>query len=148
MNLSPHFTLEEFVASQTATRDHIDNTPGPAIVASLKLTAQLLEQIRALLGKPVIVSSGYRSPGLNKAVNGASNSAHLFGLAVDFICPQIGPPLEICHRIAASSLSFDQLIFEHTWVHLGLPKSGEVNRRQLLTAHFGNGPTTYTTGFD
>jgi len=147
MNLSPHFTLEEFIASQTATRDHIDNTPNPGIVANLKLTAQLLEQIRTLLNKPVIVSSGYRSPELNKAVNGAANSAHLFGLAVDFICPQFGTPIAICHRIEASPLSFDQLIFEHTWVHLGLAKDGDVSRRQLLTAHFGNGPTTYTTGF-
>ncbi|MFM0021616.1 D-Ala-D-Ala carboxypeptidase family metallohydrolase [Paraburkholderia azotifigens] len=147
MNLSPHFTLEEFVASQTASRNNIPNVPGPDIVVNLTATAQALEKVRALLGKPIIISSGYRSPELNKVVKGAIDSAHIYGLAVDFIAPQYGTPIDICRLLQTSTLVFDQLIFEHTWVHLGLPKNGAPNRRQLLTAHFGGGPTTYTVGF-
>jgi hypothetical protein len=147
MNLSPHFTLEEFVASQTASRNNIPNVPGPDIVVNLTATAQALEKVRALLGKPIIISSGYRSPELNKAVKGAIDSAHIYGLAVDFIAPQYGTPIDICRLLQTSTLVFDQLIFEHTWVHLGLPKNGAPNRRQLLTAHFGGRPTTYTVEF-
>lgn len=147
MDLSSHFTLDEFVASQTAAREHISNAPGPDVIVNLKATAQLLEQVRGLLGKPVIVSSGYRSPALNAAVRGAKDSAHLYGLAVDFIAPQYGSPIAICQLLKGASLMFDQLIFEHTWVHIALAKNGGTNRHQLLTAHFGNGPTQYTNGF-
>jgi hypothetical protein len=48
MDLSPHFTLEEFVASQTASRENISNVPGLDIIVNLKNTAQVLEKVRAL----------------------------------------------------------------------------------------------------
>ncbi|ADG20410.1 Peptidase M15A [Paraburkholderia atlantica] len=145
--LTDHFTLEELTQSETATRRRIDNTPSPAIVENLTRTAQTLEQVRALLcSRPVLVSSGYRSPALNTAVGGAANSAHMTGLAADFICPGFGSPLEICRKIAASNIPFDQLIQEGTWVHIGLAPGGQKARQQVLTANFGVGGTTYTNG--
>ena len=144
---TPHFTVEELTQSQTAIRRGIDNTPSPGAVANLKRVAALLEQVRMLLGeKPILVSSGYRSPGVNAAVGGASNSRQLVGLAADFTCPSFGMPRAICREVAESRLPFDQLIFEGTWVHIGLSPEGTPLRRQVLTAHFQNGMSTYTEG--
>jgi hypothetical protein len=145
--LSTHFTLEELTQSQTAIRRGIGNTPPPDAVESLKRVAASLEQVRTLLhGNPILVSSGYRSPGVNAAVGGASNSRHLFGLAADFTCPSFGTPRAICSKVAESGLAFDQLIYEGTWVHIGLSPGNAPSRRQVLTAHFRSGMVTYTDG--
>ena len=144
--LTTHFSLEELTRSDTAVRLGIDNTPSDAILANLNVLAQGLEQVRSLLNifnRPVIISSGYRCPKLNKALHGASNSAHMNGYAADFICPDFGTPLDIVKRIATSDLQFDQVIQEGTWVHISFdPKM----RRDVLTAHFVNGVATYTNG--
>lgn len=143
--LTIHFTLEELTQSQTAVRRGIDNNPSVAIVQSLTLVAQLLEQVRTLLGdRPMLISSGYRSPAVNAVVGGARDSRHLLGLAADFTCPTFGTPRDICLKIQGSTLVFDQLIFEGTWVHIGLSPAGEPPRKQVLTANFGTGATTYT----
>ena len=145
--LTDHFSLAELTQSETAARRRIDNTPSLAVVENLTRTAQTLEQVRTLLGaRPILVSSGYRSPALNAAVGGAAGSAHMTGLAADFICPGFGSPLEICRKIAASNIPFDQIIQEGTWVHIGLAPAGTKPRQQALTANFGAGATTYTTG--
>jgi len=131
MNLTPHFTLEELTASQSAARLGLDNTPPAEMLAALKRTAQLLEEVRALLGKPVLVSSGYRAPAVNRAVGGAANSAHMLGCAADFSCPAFGSPLDICRAIARSGIAFDQVIHEfRAWVHIAWAPHP---RRQVLT---------------
>ncbi|SEK02550.1 D-Ala-D-Ala carboxypeptidase family metallohydrolase [Paraburkholderia diazotrophica] len=143
--LSPHFGLAEFTQSQTAIRRGINNTPSSAAIDNLTRVAQLLESVRTLLGnQPISISSGYRSPGVNAAVGGAPNSRHLLGLAADFTCPSFGEPRDICLKIKSSALIFDQLIFEGTWVHIGLSPAGEQVRQQILTAHFKGGTVTYT----
>ena len=135
--LSAHFTLEEMIASQEAARRGIDNTPSPAIIENLRSTCERLEAVRALLSRPMIVSSGYRSPELNKAIGGASNSAHMSGLAVDFICPSFGSPLAVCQAIEKSDLQYDQLIHEYgSWTHLAIDP--ERQRRQALSIFRSN----------
>lgn len=119
MNLSEHFTLEELTASQTAARLGIDNSPTDEIVAVLKETAAGMENVRALLGKPITVSSGYRCQLLNRAVHGQPNSQHTTGQAVDFICPAYGTPQKIVNAILKSDIEFDQCILElDEWVHI------------------------------
>lgn len=116
MNLSPHFTLEELTATQ---HRGIDNTPPSDVLENLKTTANQLEAVRALLGCPLIISSGYRCAELNRAVGGQPNSQHLTGQAVDFIAPQFGTPAEVTAKLAASGLKFDQLIKEFDrWTHI------------------------------
>lgn len=131
--LTPHVTLEEMTASQTAAREGIDNTPTDhVILANLKKTAELLEQVRTLLGsKPIIISSGYRCLELNTKIGSSSTSAHVQGQAADFTCPGFGTPYQICKAIASSNIQFDQLIYEFaSWVHIAWSPA---NRRQLLT---------------
>ena len=101
--LTPHFTLDEFTASQTAARMGLPNMPSGQEMANLQRTAETMEKVRTILGdKPVLISSGYRSPAVNAAVGGASNSAHMSGLAVDFTAPGFGSPLDICHAANAA----------------------------------------------
>lgn len=143
MNLSPHFTLAEFTQSQTAARKGISNTPTPAVIECLKLTALGLEGVRTLLGSPITVNSGYRSPALNKAIGGSAKSQHVTGEAVDFICPGFGSPLDVCRAIVKSGLKFDQMIYEGTWVHISFCAKP---RGDVLTAHFNTSGVSYTRG--
>lgn len=146
MNLSAHFTLAEMTHSQAASRLGIDNMPGDRELANLAHLCTDLEAIRAFLGHPIIISSGYRAPKVNAAVGGSPRSAHIRGLAADFICPEYGDSTAICERILNSQLLFDQLIDEGGWVHYAIPALGAGARRSVLTAHFGPSGTTYTQG--
>lgn len=132
--LTAHFALEELACTQ---HREIDNTPPPEVVWTLRTTAARMEAVRKLLGDRVItVSSGYRSPALNKAVGGARTSAHLTGHAVDFNCYGYGSPKAVCKAIAGSKLPFDQLIEEGRWVHISFDPRF---RRQVLTKKPGGG---------
>lgn len=132
MRLSPNFDLTEFVVSREAAARGIDNTPPPAVIANLRSVAMALEQLRSVVlkGMPIVVTSGYRCLRLNAAVGGSPNSAHMQGLAADFIAPHFGTPAEICQAILRHDIAFDQLIYEHTWVHFAL---GHRMRHQVLT---------------
>jgi zinc D-Ala-D-Ala carboxypeptidase len=142
--LSMNFALDEFTASETALRKGIDNTAPPVVTEKLRMLAATLEQVRSLLGNNSIrISSGYRSLALNRAIGSGDLSAHVLGYAVDFTCPKFGTPKEVANKIAESPIKFDQLIYEGTWVHLSIDPR---NRREVLTAHFGNGKTSYTKG--
>lgn len=141
--LTPHFTLAELCASQAAVRQRLDNTPGAAECQNLVRVAQVLEQVRALVGKPVAVSSGYRSLAVNKAVGGSKNSAHVRGLAADITVPGMTAKA-LAEKIRDSGIDFDQLIYEGTWVHIGL--SDTKPRRQVLTANFTAAGVNYSQG--
>lgn len=145
MQLTPHFSLEELVFSSTAVARGIDNTPTPAIVENLRVLAQGLEQVRALLGRPMKIDSGYRCARLNVIVRGVTTSAHLTGFAADFVCPEFGEPIDIVKTLTRppSAIEFDQLIQEGTWVHISFAPT---MRREVLTAHFGAGQATYSRG--
>ena len=133
--LTQNFSLDEFVFSQTAARRGIDNTPDVAVLRNLQRLADTLEEVRSRLGDvAILVSSGYRSPALNKAVKGAKDSAHLSGLAVDFTAPRFGTVLQTAKAVSASDIAYDQVIYEFgRWVHLGLAPEGEIVRRENLS---------------
>jgi hypothetical protein len=134
IRLTPHFTLEELCFSQEAVRTGIDNTPSPEVVANLLRLAKMLEKVRALLKKPIHISSGYRSPALNARIGGSPRSAHLDGRAADFICPEFGTPYVVAKKIAAARLGYDQMIHEYgRWVHIAVPRAQEKAQRELLS---------------
>lgn len=142
MQLSEHFTLEEFTRSETAARKGLDNSAPSEILDRLTLTAEKMEQVRGILGDaPITVFSGYRSPVVNRAVGGARSSAHMKGYAVDFKARNFSVA-EAIKLIRQSPLRFDQLIDEFgAWVHISfdpLPM-----RRQVLAARKVNGKTVY-----
>ena len=140
--LSPHFRLSELLASPTAKAKGLSNDPTPDVEANLeKLCRDALESIRAAVG-PLVLNSGYRSEAVNVAVGGSKTSAHRFGLAADLRPPNGCKAL--MDTIIHSGLHLDQLIFEHTWVHVGLlhPVTGK-QRGERLTMNVVNGKTTY-----
>ena len=144
MNLSAHFTLEELTVSDTATRLSIDNRPSEAVIARLQVLCQYLERIREVIGAPIIITSGYRSPELCRAIKSSATSSHTAGEAADFKAPGFGRTTkESAIAIRDSGIPFDQLIYEGTWVHFGIR---EPMRKMVLTAHFGKGPVWYTAG--
>ena len=115
--LSPHFALEELIATE---HRQFDNQPPPEVRAAPVDTASRMEAVRHALGDRVIsISSGYRCPALNAAVGSTPGSAHLTGHAVDFQCLSLGAPLEVARVIARAGLAYDQLIHEFgRWVHI------------------------------
>lgn len=144
MQLTEHFTLEEFTRSTVASRLKIDNSVPDELMPNIQLTAIKLELVRKALGRPIIITSGYRCPKLNARVGGVSTSAHTKGLAVDFHCAY-GTPKEICQRLIDTGVQFDKLIQEHNqWVHIGFSPSN--NRQIVLTAIKQGGKTIYLNG--
>jgi hypothetical protein len=133
LQLSEHFLLSEFLRSETAARLGIDNTPSEEIVEALRRNAANMEGVRIVLGVPIHISSGYRCLELNRALKSKDTSAHVDGRATDFDAPAFGSPLAVCRHIEASPIHFDQLIYEHTWVHIAWARYGEMPRRQVLT---------------
>ena len=150
MNLSEHFTLAELKKTKTG----IKNVPNEAQVENLKRVCQWLEELRRRWNRryvnplpasprggeeePIIINSGYRSPSVNKAVGGASNSNHLTGCAVDIHVSG----MEQLIRYAAILLDisddsredFDELLLERSprgtyWLHFAVKPSG--NRRKV-----------------
>ncbi|MNH15417.1 Peptidase M15 [compost metagenome] len=135
MLITPHFTFSEMTISQLAARDGFDNTPPPEAKANLQLLCCALEQVRALFGMPIIVSSGFRSEKVNRLIGGSPNSQHVQGLAADFTVIEV-TPRETVRRIMESAVPFDQLILEFDdWVHLSVSRG--TPRRQVLTIHKG-----------
>ncbi len=140
--LSPHFRLSELLASNTAKSKGLDNDPSPEVLANLKLLCeQALEPIRAKVG-PLKINSGYRSDPVNKAVGGSTTSAHSFGLAAD-LHPANGCK-KLMNDIIASGVKLDQVIFERTWVHVGLLNPRDKKQReQRLSMFVVGGKATY-----
>lgn len=122
--LSKHFSLAEFTKSQTAIRRGIRNDPTPAHLAAIKLLcAVVLEPVRAQFGRPVRITSGYRSLALNRAIGGATSSQHSKGEAVDFEIPGVSN-LDVAQWME-KKLNYDQLILE--FYTPGEPNSGWIH---------------------
>ena len=133
--MGKYFTINELTKSSTAQRLHINNNPTQEVKDNLnKLIDNVLDPLRELYGKPIIVNSGYRSFKLNKAVGGAKNSQHLVGQASDIRTVQNTKESnkELFDLIKNSKLPFDQLIneYDYNWVHVSYSPR---NRRQILT---------------
>ena len=129
-----YFSLAEFIHSATAKRLNIDNTPTFEIVDNLNRLADYLDGIREKLGKPILVSSGYRCPVLNKAVGGVAKSQHQKGLAADLVCTDMNG----LEKVLRETGGFDQLIKEHRkgstsfWFHVSVcPRNGKP-RNQII----------------
>ena len=136
--MSTYFSIAELTKSPTATRLGIDNTPPNEVVACLRsLISEILDPIRIAWGSPITVTSGYRSPKLNKAVGGSASSQHLLGQAADIDVGGRAANRRLYDLILQLNLPFDQLIWEYgdnqgpAWVHISHNPNGK-NRRQTI----------------
>ena len=111
MKLSQHFNLHEFARSEKAAELGIDNTPAPEHAEALRLLClHVLQPLREHLGKPITITSGYRSPALNKAIGGAAGSQHTKGEAADIKVRGL-PAEDLAREIVLAGLPFDQVIW-------------------------------------
>ena len=149
MILSNNFTLNELTKSQTATRKGIHNEPSTEHIENLiHLAKTILQPVREHFGKPVMISSGYRSPELCEAIGSSAKSQHAKGEAADFEIHGVDNK-ELAAWISANC-DFDQLILEFYidgdlnsgWVHCS--SSMEKSRKQMLKAERIEGRTSYS----
>jgi len=117
--VTPHFTLAELTHTDHRT---LDNTPDPAALANLQRLAEFLEQVREVLGgRPVMITSGYRSAAVNAACGSRESSQHRVGCAADIRVPGMTPDA-VVRAVRASGLAYDQLANEfNSWTHLSIP---------------------------
>lgn len=128
-----NFTMSELLHSDIADKYNISNIPDKkALDNMLLLIVNCLQPLREYIGKPIIISSGYRSARLNghPLINGAANSEHLTGCAADFTIKGLTPK-QIVEKVIASGVPFRQCINEHNiWCHISYNKND--NRKQVL----------------
>ncbi len=124
-----NFKISELIYSDTAIKHNINNMPDiNSLDCMLDLIHYCLQPIREKIKKPMIITSGYRCPDVNRLVGGKSNSQHLKGQAADFQIRGMSPA-EIIQRIYTMGIEYDQLINEYNgWVHISFVKGK--NRRQ------------------
>lgn len=146
--LSTHFTLQEFLSSETAARMGREIIPPQEVLTNLqRLCQQVLEPIRVKLGKPIIITSGYRPDWLNVAIGGSRTSAHMTGNAADIKIVGM-KPLDFSRWVQQNApmegWPIDQCIQEFgQWTHIG---TATAPRSQYLTAKKDAGDTLYLQG--
>lgn len=151
MKLSANFSLHELTKSDTAIRHGIDNTPSMQVIENLQdLVDNVLQPLRDKFGA-IRVTSGYRSPAVNKAIGGSSTSDHTLGYAADF--EVLGMDNRELALYIRNNLKYKQLILEFYsglpdsgWVHCSFQK--DANKCQTLTARKVNGRTQYLNGIE
>lgn len=142
MKLSPNFAVTELTVTDTG----LTNYPTFEALSNLaKLVTTILQPLRDMLGKPVIVTSGYRSVEVNKRVGGEPTSAHLTGRAADIYVAGM-TPYQLAKFIRDSGLPYDKVIQEPSWVHVQIAKEGNEPRREDILARRVNGKMQYTSG--
>ena len=125
--MTPHFTLAELTAT---SHRQFDNTPNEEEIANLQRLAEFLERVKeALDGKPIMISSGYRSKPVNDSVGSSDKSQHRTGCAADFKVPGMSPDA-VVRTIIEAGLPYDQIIREFdAWTHISI---SDTPRRQAL----------------
>lgn len=130
-----NFKYSEFINSDVARKNGINNEPSKDLFDNMLLTVVMMQKVRELLKVPIVISSGYRNPQLNKLVGGAKYSKHLEFLAVDF-APKNGFTIkEAYEKIIESDITYDKVILESKarkdgsiseWIHIQFSKTPRV----------------------
>jgi zinc D-Ala-D-Ala carboxypeptidase len=146
VKISEHFTIEELTDSDYAARHGISNAPTQDMHENLVALAQGLERVRRVLGQPMHITSGYRSPKVNAGAGGAKDSYHMKGLAADFKVAGM-TPYEVCSVIEAHKveIQYDKQILEFgAWTHIQFPDGDAAPR--LASYTIKNKATGYQGG--
>jgi hypothetical protein len=150
MKLTEHFSLEELTSSETAERNGWDNTPNASEISNLIRLAGMLEQVRSLIGKPIMINSAFRSKQLNDGVGSRDSSQHRVGCAADIRVPGMNPD-QVCRAIINAKLPYDQIIREFYnaetnaggWTHISVPNTKEMTPRQQALIIDKSGTRTF-----
>ena len=153
IQFTPHFKLSEFVRSETAEKQGIENNPSPEAVENLRLlSVHTLEPLREALGLPIVITSGYRCKALNDLIaHHSQRSQHMEGRAADFYVKEVsGSKVQVSgHRkllvlafrtiLTNPTVDFDQLILYPGFIHVSFVSHSD-NRHKIMSA---NGQGTY-----
>ena len=143
MKITENFSLEEMTVSEIGARRGLDNTPNATEISNLVRTALLLEQVRALVKKPIIINSAYRSKAVNDAVGSKDTSQHRIGCAADIRVPGMTPK-QVVEAIMKSDIPYDQVIREFdSWTHISVPDSAARPPRKQALIIDRNGTRPY-----
>ena len=137
----PNFNPDEFFVSEKAKILGVENYPPQneeiAILTALMSTADLMQEIRGLFGKPITINSAYRSKIVNDAVGSKDSSQHRQGLACDFTCSQFGTPEDIVRFLFDKKIIVDQCFNEGSWVHISRCLPNQVMTKNPNRMMFG-----------
>ena len=142
MQLSEHFSLRELTTSEIAERKGLENYPTGVELDNLVRLAEKLEEVRKVIGKPIMINSAFRSIEVNAAVGGVKSSQHCLGCAADIRVPNMTPD-EVVKAIIKSKIQYDQLIREFdSWTHISIPNTPSATPRNqtLIIDKIGTRP--------
>ena len=127
MKLTPNFTLEELSCTNTQYKEE-NIAAAKKIMGRMYQLAGFAERVREIIGKPLIINSGFRCVKLNNAVGGSLASQHLYAEAIDIrVSGKVAR--EVFQIIASSDLKYEQLILEKVgsaqWVHVSIGSKKE-----------------------
>lgn len=135
-NFTKNFTYEELIASSTAKRLKLDNTPTQQQKTNLKkLAIEILQPIRDAWGSSIVVTSGFRAVKVNKAVGGSPISQHCSGSAADLKVGGVAQNKKlfelITRLIKENKIKVGQLIneYNYSWIHVSLPRENKKNNQ-------------------
>ena len=122
--LVPHFKLSELAGTSVEQYKKLNLLKAQEQMGKMYMLAGFAERVREIVGKPLIITSGYRCPELNKAIGGAITSQHIFCEAIDFVVKGLRPE-DVFNRIVTSDLKYNQIIIERNtrgsqWVHISI----------------------------
>lgn len=124
MQLTPHFTMDELAGTSNEQYKKLNLLKAQEQMGKMYMLAGFAERVREIIGKPMIITSGYRCPELNKAIGGALTSQHIFCEAIDFVVKGLRVE-DIFNKIVTSDLKYNQIIIERNksgsqWVHISI----------------------------
>lgn len=128
MNLTPHFTIQELAGTSVTKYQKLNLLKAQEQMGKMYQLAGFAERIREIVGKPLIINSGYRCVELNNYLKGSLTSQHLLAEAID-IRVNGKTSNELFQIIVASDLKYDQIILEKVgnaqWVHVSIGSKKE-----------------------
>lgn len=131
-----YFSIAEFLRSDAAEKYQVSNIPGDEELSKVltninTLVDRVLDPLRAMIGRPIIITSGYRSRQINELVGGSKTSQHLTGKAADFHVRGFTPQqMNVVYQTIQMLFDFDQLIFYPSKNIIHVSWNGDKNRQQ------------------
>ena len=131
-----YFSIAEFLRSDAAEKYQVSNIPSDeellAVLHNIKaLVDNVLDPLRAMIGQPIIITSGYRSQQVNELVGGSKTSQHLTGKAADIHVQGYTPQqMDVVYQTIQMCYNFDQLIFYPSKNIIHISWNGDKNRQE------------------
>lgn len=131
-----YFSYSEFFRSDMAEKHNLVNIPSDEdlskVLGNIKdLVTNVLDPLRAMIARPIVITSGYRSPQINKLIGGSNTSQHLSGKAADIHVQGYTPQqMDMVYRTIQMYYDYDQLIFYPTKNIIHVSWNGKKNRQE------------------